>query len=113
MVILNEFTLNSVSYLRYFPVSRPYHFFSIQGARNINPIPYFAECFGHKLHMDQNEKLAMFGITHVLAIDGYSGKIVGSTSMPVKNNLLIYTKMCTGECLISFYLHELPVVLVT
>ena len=40
--------------------------------------------------MDQNEKLAMFGITHVLAIDGYSGKIVGSTSMPVKNNLLIY-----------------------
>ncbi|WAQ94000.1 hypothetical protein MAR_006471, partial [Mya arenaria] len=34
------------------------------GARNINPIPYFAEYFGHKLHTDQNEKLAMFGATH-------------------------------------------------
>ena len=56
--------------------------------------------------MDQNEKLAMFGLTYVLAIDGYSGKIVRSSGttfsytimcmgeqltvyMPVKNNLLI------------------------
>ena len=59
----------------------------------MNPIPYHVEYFGHKLHMNQNEKLAMFGVTHVLAIDGYSGKIVGSFSMPVKNNLLIYEKM--------------------
>ena len=32
-----------------------------QGANNLNPIPYHAEYFGHKLHMDQNEKLNMFG----------------------------------------------------
>ncbi|XP_052249306.1 uncharacterized protein LOC127857051 [Dreissena polymorpha] len=63
---------------------------AIVGARNLNPIPYYAEYFGHKLHMDQNEKLAMFGVTHVLAIDGFSSKIVGSKTMAVKNNLLIY-----------------------
>ena len=61
----------------------------------MNPIPYNAQYFGHKLHMDQNEKIAMFGATHVLAVDGYSGKIVAWKSMPVKNmpvknNLIIY-----------------------
>jgi hypothetical protein len=40
--------------------------------------------------MDQNEKIGMFGATHVLAVDGYSGKIVAWKSMPVKNNLVIY-----------------------
>ena len=65
-------------------------YFFKQGARNLNPIPYYAEYFGHKLHMDQNEKLVMFGVTHVLAIDGFSSKIVGCKSMPVKNNILIY-----------------------
>ena len=55
-----------------------------------NPIPYEAHYFGHKIHLDQNEKLVMFGTTHVIAVDGYSGKIVGHSTMPVKNNLLIY-----------------------
>uniref|UniRef100_A0A1X7TBU0 Uncharacterized protein n=1 Tax=Amphimedon queenslandica TaxID=400682 RepID=A0A1X7TBU0_AMPQE len=32
--------------------------------------------FGHKLHLDQKEKLVMFGVTHVLGVDGYSGLIV-------------------------------------
>ena len=41
-----------------------------------NPIPYQAEYFGHKLHLDQNEKLAMYGVTHVCAIDGYSAKVI-------------------------------------
>ncbi|KAG5840954.1 hypothetical protein ANANG_G00194390 [Anguilla anguilla] len=45
---------------------------------------------GHKVHMDQNEKLAMFGATHVLAVDGFSKKIVGHSTMPMKNNLYIY-----------------------
>lgn len=45
---------------------------------------------GHKVHMDQNEKLAMFGVTHVLAIDGFSKKVVGHSTMPIKNNLAIY-----------------------
>lgn len=55
-----------------------------------NPIPYSAEYFGHKLHIDQNEKLNMYGVVHVCAIDGFSGKIVSHTLMPVKNNLTIY-----------------------
>ena len=64
-----------------------------QGARNLNPVPYSADYFGHKLHCDQNEKLVMFGLTHVAAIDGYSGKVVAWTSMPVKNNLTIYDQL--------------------
>jgi len=59
-------------------------------ARQINPTPYHASYFGHKLHVDQNEKLVMFGVTHICAIDGYSGKVVGFASLPVKNNIEIY-----------------------
>lgn len=62
----------------------------LQGARNLNPAPYTAEYMGHKIHLDQNEKLVMFGATHVLAMDGFSGKIVAHSTMPVKNNLKIY-----------------------
>lgn len=58
--------------------------------RLTNPLPYNAEYFGHKLHIDQNEKLVMFGLTHVCAIDGFSGKIVGFVIMPRKNNITIY-----------------------
>lgn len=59
-------------------------------ARQMNPFPYHADYFGHKLHLDQNEKLEMYGLTEVCASDGYSGKIVGFVTMPVKNNILIY-----------------------
>ena len=39
-------------------VSPAYHLSRMVGAeRHINPIPYKAEYFGHKLHLDQNEKL--------------------------------------------------------
>ncbi len=58
--------------------------------RQTNPIPYSADYFGQKVHIDQNEKLVMFGITHVCAVDGYSGKIVGFATMAHKNNALIY-----------------------
>ena len=58
--------------------------------RATNPLPYYAQYFGHKIHMDQNEKLAMYGVTDVCATDGYSGSIVSHAIMPVKNNLLIY-----------------------
>ena len=58
--------------------------------RNINPLPYKADYFGHKLHIDQNEKLVMYGQTHVCASDGYSGKLVSFASMPIKNNSVIY-----------------------
>ena len=52
--------------------------------RPSNPVPY-AKYFGHKVHLDQNEKLCMFGVTRVLAVDGFSGKIVALSTMPVKN----------------------------
>ena len=58
--------------------------------RLLNPVPYSADYFGQKLHLDQNEKLVMFGVTHVLAIDGYSRKVVGFFQMPVKNPVAIY-----------------------
>ena len=56
----------------------------------LNPAPYYAEYHGHKLHLDQNEKLVHFGATHVAASDGYSGKLLGIVTMPIKNNMLIY-----------------------
>ena len=28
----------------------------------VNPIPYCADYFGHKMHFDQNEKLVMYGM---------------------------------------------------
>jgi len=59
-------------------------------ARNLNPIPYKADYFGHKLHMDQNEKIVMYGVVHVAAIDGHSRYVVGGATMPIKNNMVIY-----------------------
>lgn len=61
-----------------------------RATRRLNPVPYHASYFGQKLHIDQNEKLVMFGVTHICAIDGFSGKIVGFVSMPIKNNVEIY-----------------------
>ncbi len=61
-----------------------------QTHRNTNPVPYRADYFGEKIHIDQNEKIAMYGVTHVCAIDGYSGRIVGFVSMPIKSNQIIY-----------------------
>lgn len=62
-------------------------------ARQTNPIPYRADYFGHKLHIDQNEKLVMYGVTHVIAIDGHSRYIVAGNTRPVKNNVLIYEEI--------------------
>uniref|UniRef100_A0A1A8MEW8 Si:ch211-227p7.1 n=1 Tax=Nothobranchius pienaari TaxID=704102 RepID=A0A1A8MEW8_9TELE len=74
-------------------IHQPYHTMRQQGARNLNPVPYNAEYMGHKLHVDQNEKLVMFGVTHVMAIDGFSKKVVGHSTMPIKNNLIIYEEV--------------------
>ncbi|XP_051536623.1 uncharacterized protein LOC127430693 isoform X1 [Myxocyprinus asiaticus] len=63
------------------------------GTCNFNPTPYNAEYMGHKLHMDQNEKLVMFGVTHVVALDGQSKKIVANATMPAKNNLAMYEEV--------------------
>ena len=65
----------------------------VNSYHQFNPTPYYAEYFGHKIHLDQNEKLINFGITHVAASDGYSGKLLGITTMPTKNNLVIYEEL--------------------
>ena len=62
-------------------------------ARMINPIPYRADYFEHKLHIDQNEKLVMYGVTHVVAIDGHSRFIPAGSTMPIKNNKTIYERI--------------------
>ena len=54
---------------------------------------YYAEYFGYKLHIDQNEKLIRFWVTHVAASDDYSGKLLGIISMPVKNYFTIYDEL--------------------
>ena len=58
-----------------------------------NPHVYYARYFGHKIHIDQNEKYVMYGLTYVIAGHGYSGKIVGAATMSIKNNLVIYDKV--------------------
>ena len=60
---------------------------------HLNPVPYHAGYFGYKLHVDQNEKLVMFGVTHICAIDGYSSMIVSFISMPIKNPVEIYKSL--------------------
>ena len=50
--------------------------------------------FGLKcLHVDQNEKLVMYSVTHILTRGGYSGMITGYTTMAIKSNSMIYEKM--------------------
>ena len=44
-------------------------------------------------HVDQNEKLVMYGVTHVAAVDGFSAMIVGFVRMPVNNNVEIYDNL--------------------
>ena len=56
-----------------------------------DPVPYFAPYFGFKARLDQNEKIGQdCGCMHVLMIDGCSRLIVGYTSIPIKNPILIY-----------------------
>ena len=43
--------------------------------------------------MDLNEKLKMFGVSHGIGRDGYSGMIVAFSAMPVTNNLIIYDEI--------------------
>ena len=57
--------------------------------RQFNPVPYMANRFGEKINLDQNEKLVRYGVTHVLAIDGFSRKVVGFISLSVKNAIEI------------------------
>ena len=58
--------------------------------RMTNPIPYRANYFGHKPHLDQNEKLEMYGVTHIAASEGHSRFVVAGAKMSRKNNIKIY-----------------------
>ena len=59
----------------------------------MNPMPYHADFFGHKLHVDQSKKLVMLGVTHICSVDGYSGKVIGFITMPIKNCVEIYVHL--------------------
>jgi hypothetical protein len=59
----------------------------------MNPSPYFAEYAGQKLHMDQNKKVVMFGVTNFCVMNGYSDKIVGFSAMLLKDNVVIYDEV--------------------
>ena len=65
----------------------------VKAGRLLNPRVYSKEYFGHKIHYDHNEKLAMYGAVHVYARDGYSGMIVEFTTMPVKICLTIHDQI--------------------
>ena len=65
-----------------------------------------AEYFGHKIHYDQNKKLGMFGVVHVCARDGFSGKLVGHATMARKNNLVIYEEMYRLMITFSIYRND-------
>ena len=59
-------------------------------SRHFDPVPYYAEYFGHKLHLDQNEKLI---VTEVIAVDGYSSFITAKSVMALKSNTVIYKEV--------------------
>ena len=58
--------------------------------RHLNPVPYYAEYFGHKFHLDQSEKLIRYGVTEVIAVDGYSSFTTATSVMLLKNNIAVY-----------------------
>lgn len=70
-----------------------HHQRAVVSYQHINPLPYRAPHFGKKLHFDQNEKLNMFGVIHILAIDGFSRKIVGLISIPQNNPIIIFDRL--------------------
>ena len=58
--------------------------------RKVNPLPCRANYFGRKMHFDQNDKLVMYEVTDVVAIDGQSRFIIGVYTISVKKNPVIY-----------------------
>lgn len=67
----------------------------------INPVPYRADNLGHKIRVDQNEKLEMHLVTRVAANDGHCYFVVGYATMPMKNNSFW---RCMQVRMISVYL---------
>ena len=65
----------------------------IRAGRSFTSKVYKANDFGHKLLVDHNDKLVMYGVTHVVARDGYFGMITGYATIAIKINLTRYEKM--------------------
>jgi len=60
-------------------------------ARSTNPGRYRADfLFWTKASYRSERKNVMFGVTHVCAVDGFSWKIVAFSTIPIKNNYIIY-----------------------
>ena len=57
-----------------------------------NTIQYRVDYFAQKLHVNQNEKLEMYGVVHVVAIDGHSRFITCGAAMPMKSNKVIHAE---------------------
>lgn len=71
----------------------------------VNPTRH-ATKFGHKLPVDQNEKLIEYGVTHEIATDGFSGKVINYFTLPIKNNMSRYDQVY--RCVEWFLLTQLP-----
>ncbi|KXJ07190.1 hypothetical protein AC249_AIPGENE13490 [Exaiptasia diaphana] len=56
--------------------------------RRANPVPYYSPYHGHKLHIDQNEKLKDFGVTHNLPAERKWVEINQRTNYPIKEALI-------------------------
>ena len=80
--------------------------------KEMNPVLYTAAYFGEQLHCDQNEKLVNLEVTLVMAIDGYSRKVVAFITIPVKNAVSI-NKHLFRPLLISnvFFLTKLELIM--
>ena len=57
------------------------------GHRRFNPVPYNSQYFGHKLHIDLNEKLVDFKCVLIGAFDGYSGMLMACFAVHRKNTI--------------------------
>ena len=65
------------------------------------------EYFGNKLHKDQNEKLEMYGVVYVVAIDGWSRYITSGATMAKKNNKVIYAAVYSFILFLFFLLSSI------
>jgi hypothetical protein len=60
-------------------------------------VPHNSQYFGHKLHVDLNEKLVDFNFLLVGAIDGFSGKLLSYFTIHRKNCINVcqmYREIC-------------------
>ena len=67
-------------------------------AQHVNSVSYKADYFGHKLYVDQNGKLEIYGFVHVAAIDGHSR--YNKLYMPNSTGYLVF---CTYRDFLCYY----------